>query len=171
MQTLGLTSVQTVCKALLIAAVCWSLLLGFAAVQTFAPALHGVIGTQVLRVPAEAFGRLLFFGFQSLGVTAVCSLAYLLSSSSRQLGSTGTVLTYRLAKQSMFASAVVSGVLLALPVFTGFVFTVIYAVGGLVGAILLAIYACFASVRPNPSLQPTCYGWLRQPPQAAELKR
>ena len=24
---------------------------------------------------------------------------------------------------------------------------------------------------PNPSLQPTCYGWLRQPPQAAELKR
>jgi len=30
-----------------------------------------------------------------------------------------------------------------------------------------------SSVRPvpNPSLQPTCYGWLRQPPQAAELKR
>jgi len=25
--------------------------------------------------------------------------------------------------------------------------------------------------RPNPSLQPTCYGWLRQPPPAAELKR
>jgi hypothetical protein len=25
--------------------------------------------------------------------------------------------------------------------------------------------------RPNPSLQPTCYGWLRQPSQAAELKR
>jgi len=25
--------------------------------------------------------------------------------------------------------------------------------------------------RPNPSLQPTCYGWLRQPTQAAELKR
>jgi hypothetical protein len=25
--------------------------------------------------------------------------------------------------------------------------------------------------RSNPSLQPTCYGWLRQPPQAAELKR
>ena len=24
---------------------------------------------------------------------------------------------------------------------------------------------------PNPSLQPTCYGWLRQPTQAAELKR
>jgi hypothetical protein len=24
---------------------------------------------------------------------------------------------------------------------------------------------------PNPSLQPTFYGWLRQPPQAAELKR
>jgi len=24
---------------------------------------------------------------------------------------------------------------------------------------------------PNPSLQPTCYGWLRQPSQAAELKR
>jgi hypothetical protein len=24
---------------------------------------------------------------------------------------------------------------------------------------------------PNPSLQPTCYGWLRQPAQAAELKR
>ena len=28
-----------------------------------------------------------------------------------------------------------------------------------------------ASLPPNPSLQPTCYGWLRQPPQAAELKR
>ena len=26
-------------------------------------------------------------------------------------------------------------------------------------------------VTPNPSLQPTCYGWLRQPSQAAELKR
>jgi hypothetical protein len=25
--------------------------------------------------------------------------------------------------------------------------------------------------RSNPSLQPTCYSWLRQPPQAAELKR
>jgi hypothetical protein len=25
--------------------------------------------------------------------------------------------------------------------------------------------------RANPSLQPTCYGWLRQPSQAAELKR
>ena len=24
---------------------------------------------------------------------------------------------------------------------------------------------------PNPSLQPTCYGSLRQPTQAAELKR
>jgi hypothetical protein len=24
---------------------------------------------------------------------------------------------------------------------------------------------------PNPSLQPTSYGWLRQPTQAAELKR
>lgn len=24
---------------------------------------------------------------------------------------------------------------------------------------------------PNPSLQPTCYGWLRQPSQAAEFKR
>ena len=24
---------------------------------------------------------------------------------------------------------------------------------------------------PNPSLQPTRYGWLRQPPRAAELKR
>jgi len=23
----------------------------------------------------------------------------------------------------------------------------------------------------NPSLQPTCYGWLRQPAQAADLKR
>ena len=23
---------------------------------------------------------------------------------------------------------------------------------------------------PNPSLHPTCYGWLRQPPQADELK-
>jgi hypothetical protein len=28
-----------------------------------------------------------------------------------------------------------------------------------------------AQLAPNPSLQPTCYGWLRQPPQAAELKR
>ena len=28
-----------------------------------------------------------------------------------------------------------------------------------------------AAVRANPSLQLTCYGWLRQPPQAAELKR
>ena len=27
------------------------------------------------------------------------------------------------------------------------------------------------AMTPNPSLQPTCYGWLRQPPQAAELKR
>jgi len=29
------------------------------------------------------------------------------------------------------------------------------------------------AVRPraNPSLHPTCYGWLRQPPQAGELKR
>jgi len=26
-------------------------------------------------------------------------------------------------------------------------------------------------VTANPSLQPTCYGWLRQPPPAAELKR
>ena len=26
-------------------------------------------------------------------------------------------------------------------------------------------------MRPNPSLQPTRYGWLRQPPRAAELKR
>jgi len=26
-------------------------------------------------------------------------------------------------------------------------------------------------VTPNPSLQPTRYGWLRQPPLAAELKR
>jgi len=25
--------------------------------------------------------------------------------------------------------------------------------------------------RSNPSLQPTSYGWLRQPEQAAELKR
>ena len=28
-----------------------------------------------------------------------------------------------------------------------------------------------ATARPNPSLQLTCYGWLRQPAQAAELKR
>ena len=28
-----------------------------------------------------------------------------------------------------------------------------------------------ARMRSNPSLQPTCYGWLRQPSQAAELKR
>jgi hypothetical protein len=28
-----------------------------------------------------------------------------------------------------------------------------------------------APARPNPSLQPTRYGWLRQPPRAAELKR
>ena len=27
------------------------------------------------------------------------------------------------------------------------------------------------TVRANPSLQPTCYGWLRQPTQAAEPKR
>ena len=27
------------------------------------------------------------------------------------------------------------------------------------------------SLRLNPSLQPTCYGWLCLPPQAAELKR
>ncbi len=27
------------------------------------------------------------------------------------------------------------------------------------------------AMRPNPSLQPTRYGWLRQPPRAAELKR
>jgi len=27
------------------------------------------------------------------------------------------------------------------------------------------------SARPNPSLQPTRYGWLRQPARAAELKR
>ena len=24
---------------------------------------------------------------------------------------------------------------------------------------------------PNPSLHPTCYGWLRQPPLASELER
>jgi len=24
---------------------------------------------------------------------------------------------------------------------------------------------------PSNPLQPTCYGWLRQPPQAAEVKR
>jgi hypothetical protein len=24
---------------------------------------------------------------------------------------------------------------------------------------------------PNPSLHPMCYGWLRQPPHAGELKR
>jgi GNAT superfamily N-acetyltransferase len=29
----------------------------------------------------------------------------------------------------------------------------------------------FISMRPNPSLYPTRYGWLRQPPRAAELKR
>ena len=27
------------------------------------------------------------------------------------------------------------------------------------------------ALRANPSLQPTCYGWLRRPPQAAETKR
>ena len=27
------------------------------------------------------------------------------------------------------------------------------------------------SLRSNPLLQPTCYGWLRQVPQAAELNR
>jgi len=32
-------------------------------------------------------------------------------------------------------------------------------------------HAPCGSLRPNPSLQPTCYGWLRQPPQAAELNR
>ncbi len=26
-------------------------------------------------------------------------------------------------------------------------------------------------VRPNPSLHPTAYPWLRQPPSAGELKR
>jgi hypothetical protein len=28
-----------------------------------------------------------------------------------------------------------------------------------------------SAMGPNPSFQPTCYGWLRQPTQAAELKR
>ena len=32
-------------------------------------------------------------------------------------------------------------------------------------------HAPCGSLRPNPSLQPTCYGWLRQPPRVAELKR
>ena len=32
-------------------------------------------------------------------------------------------------------------------------------------------HAPCGSLRPNPSLQPTCYDWLRQPPQAAELNR
>ena len=32
-------------------------------------------------------------------------------------------------------------------------------------------WAMSQDVTPNPSLQPTCYGWLRQPTQAAELKR
>jgi len=27
------------------------------------------------------------------------------------------------------------------------------------------------AMTPNPLLQPTCYGWLRQPSQAAERKR
>ena len=29
----------------------------------------------------------------------------------------------------------------------------------------------YRQATPNPSLQPTCYGWLCQPTQAAELKR
>jgi len=28
-----------------------------------------------------------------------------------------------------------------------------------------------SSSRSNPSLHPTCYGWLRQPPPAGELQR
>lgn len=28
-----------------------------------------------------------------------------------------------------------------------------------------------ANATPNPSLQSTCYGWLRRPPHAVELKR
>jgi hypothetical protein len=28
-----------------------------------------------------------------------------------------------------------------------------------------------SAVRSNPSLHPTCYGWLRQPSHAGELKR
>jgi hypothetical protein len=28
-----------------------------------------------------------------------------------------------------------------------------------------------SAAQPNPSLHPTCYGWLRQPTQAGELKR
>jgi hypothetical protein len=30
---------------------------------------------------------------------------------------------------------------------------------------------CSRGLQPNPSLHPTCYGWLRQPTQAGELKR
>ena len=30
---------------------------------------------------------------------------------------------------------------------------------------------CNARLPANPSLQPTCHGWLRQPAQAGELKR
>jgi hypothetical protein len=36
---------------------------------------------------------------------------------------------------------------------------------------MLCRYKVAQAVLPNPSLQPTCYGWLRQPAQAAELKR
>ena len=36
---------------------------------------------------------------------------------------------------------------------------------------MLAKIGSPAKVQPNPSLQPTCYSWLRQPTQAAELKR
>jgi len=34
-----------------------------------------------------------------------------------------------------------------------------------------AIGSVALKVLPNPSFQPTCYGWLRQPPPAGELKR
>ena len=34
-----------------------------------------------------------------------------------------------------------------------------------------AVSQAASCVGPNPSLQPTCYGWLSQPTQAAELKR
>jgi hypothetical protein len=39
------------------------------------------------------------------------------------------------------------------------------------GTEVLKIYHRPCTLLPNPSLHPTCYGWLRQPTQAGELKR
>jgi hypothetical protein len=47
----------------------------------------------------------------------------------------------------------------------------VFAAASLLGFLVVSWLAIEVKVRPNPSLQPTCYGWLRQPAQAAELKR